>query len=143
VRRKARPTATSQGGTHGNGDDESGTEGIAVAKEARDAGVEAKDFSVRSDGGQLAEIAKLVDAGSVKSRVETVLPPGQAAHAHELVQSGRARGKVVLKVRDWPIHRSLCTWPWAFAGRVVNSGPPHGPPRTHLKATRSARSCAS
>jgi NADPH:quinone reductase-like Zn-dependent oxidoreductase len=76
------------------------TVGIHVAGQARSRGIETRDFAVRSDGEQLSEIAKLVDAGKLKLNVGTVLPLNKAREAHELVESGRAKGKVVLKVRD-------------------------------------------
>jgi len=39
----------------------------------------------------------LIDAGKVKTVVETVLPLAEARRAHELSQSGHVRGKIVLK----------------------------------------------
>jgi NADPH:quinone reductase-like Zn-dependent oxidoreductase len=48
----------------------------------------------------LTEIADLIDAGQVKSIVETVLPLSQVAEAHSLSQSGRTRGKIVLQVKE-------------------------------------------
>jgi NADPH:quinone reductase-like Zn-dependent oxidoreductase len=41
---------------------------------------------------------KLVDAGQLKPVVETVLPLSDARRAHELNETGHARGKTVLKV---------------------------------------------
>ncbi len=76
------------------------TVGIHVAEEAGVYGIEAKDFFGRSDRQQLSEIAKLVDAGKLKLNVGTVLPLAKAGEAHELTESGRARGKIILKVRD-------------------------------------------
>lgn len=76
------------------------TVGIHVAGQGGSRGIETRDFAVRSDGEQLSEIAKLVDAGKLKLNVGTVLPLNKAREAHELVESGRAKGKVVLKVRD-------------------------------------------
>lgn len=76
------------------------TVGIHVAEQAISQGIETRDFQVRSDGEQLSEIAKLVDAGKLKFNVGTVLPLNRAREAHELVESGRAKGKVILKVRD-------------------------------------------
>jgi len=46
----------------------------------------------------LSEIAKLVGAGKLKPIVETVLPLSDARRAHELSETGHARGKIVLKV---------------------------------------------
>jgi NADPH:quinone reductase-like Zn-dependent oxidoreductase len=45
----------------------------------------------------LAEIGRLIDSGKVKVVIETVLPLAEARRAHELSQSGHARGKIVLK----------------------------------------------
>lgn len=50
------------------------------------------------NAAQLDEIAALVDSGQVKPQVETVLPLSEAAQAHQLSQSGRTRGKIVLQV---------------------------------------------
>ncbi len=75
------------------------TVGIHVADQARSQGIKTREFQVRSDGEQLSEIAGLVDAGKLKLNVGTVLPLDKAREAHELIESGRARGKVVLKVR--------------------------------------------
>src|SRR5678816_4367998 len=52
----------------------------------------------RSDGAQLAEIAKLVEAGAIKPTIDRVLPLGEAAEAHRLSETNRARGKIVLRV---------------------------------------------
>ena len=76
------------------------TVGINVAGEAQARKIEAKGFFVRSDGEQLSEISRMIDAGRLKLRVGTVLPLEKAREAHELAESGHATGKVVLKVRD-------------------------------------------
>jgi NADPH:quinone reductase-like Zn-dependent oxidoreductase len=61
-------------------------------------GVRAEFFAMKASSGALAEIAKLVDAGRVKTVVETVLPLADARRAHELSEKGHVRGKIVLKV---------------------------------------------
>ncbi|MDX2291016.1 MULTISPECIES: zinc-binding dehydrogenase [Streptomyces] len=43
-------------------------------------------------------IATLIDAGRIRPHVSATLPLEDAAKAHELVGSGRTRGKVVLAV---------------------------------------------
>jgi NADPH:quinone reductase-like Zn-dependent oxidoreductase len=53
-----------------------------------------------SDGGALAEIAKLIDAGKLAPAIDRILPLSEARRAHELSQSGHAHGKIVLRVRD-------------------------------------------
>jgi NADPH:quinone reductase-like Zn-dependent oxidoreductase len=68
------------------------------ADEAAKHGVRSAFFSAHPSSSQLSEIAKLVDAGRLKSVVETVLPLSDARRAHELNETGHARGKTVLKV---------------------------------------------
>ena len=60
-------------------------------------GVRALFYGGHPSSSNLAEIAKLIDAGKVKTVIETVLPLAEARRAHELSQSGHARGKIVLK----------------------------------------------
>jgi NADPH:quinone reductase-like Zn-dependent oxidoreductase len=47
---------------------------------------------------QLAEINRLIDEGKLKIYVETVLPLTEVKKVHQLSQSGRTRGKIVLQV---------------------------------------------
>jgi NADPH:quinone reductase-like Zn-dependent oxidoreductase len=53
---------------------------------------------IKPSADQLGFIAGLIDAGKVKSLVENVFPLAEARRAHELSQSGRVRGKIVLQV---------------------------------------------
>lgn len=48
----------------------------------------------------LAAIAALVDAEHLRPEVSRILNLGQARQAHELLQSGHTRGKIVLRVSD-------------------------------------------
>jgi len=70
------------------------------AEDLKKYGIRAAHIVARSDSSQLKEIASLMDAGHVKTMVETVLPLEEARKAHELSQSGHARGKIVLKVKE-------------------------------------------
>src|SRR6266705_4063676 len=79
--------------------------GILVSIVAPPSEGEAKKYGVRSaflsaKGGTslLAELATLVDSGKIKPMVEKVLPLSEARQAHELNETGHARGKIVLKV---------------------------------------------
>ena len=67
-------------------------------EEAAKHGVRSAVISAQADTSVLGEIANLVDLGKLKPRVETVLPLSEARKAHELSESGHARGKIVLKV---------------------------------------------
>jgi NADPH:quinone reductase-like Zn-dependent oxidoreductase len=60
-------------------------------------GVRAVFYGAHASSSDLAEIAKLIDSGKVKTVVDTVLPLAEARRAHELSQSGHVRGKIVLK----------------------------------------------
>jgi len=61
-------------------------------------GVRSAFFSAHPSSSQLSKIGQLVDAGKLKPAVETVLPLSDARRAHELNETGHARGKIVLKV---------------------------------------------
>jgi NADPH:quinone reductase-like Zn-dependent oxidoreductase len=54
------------------------------------------DPLVEPDGAALAEIAALVEAGELRVELERTFPLEEAAAAHELSESGRVSGKVVL-----------------------------------------------
>ncbi|GBF96603.1 NADPH:quinone reductase [Raphidocelis subcapitata] len=53
----------------------------------------------RADRG-LRQVAQLMAEGKVKPLVDRVFPLGAVSEAHALSDSGRARGKIVLKVAD-------------------------------------------
>ena len=67
-------------------------------EEAAKHGVGSTVMSAQADASLFGEIAKLIDSGQLKPIVETVLPLFEARKAHELNESRRARGKIVLKV---------------------------------------------
>lgn len=52
----------------------------------------------QTDVGQLDEIARLIDAGTLRAPVGQVLSLDQAALAHTRLEGGHVQGKVVLKV---------------------------------------------
>jgi NADPH:quinone reductase-like Zn-dependent oxidoreductase len=60
--------------------------------------VQCSFFIVRPDGTQLAKIAALVETGAIKGVVQEVFDLEKGAQAMELVERGRVRGKVVLRV---------------------------------------------
>jgi NADPH:quinone reductase-like Zn-dependent oxidoreductase len=55
-------------------------------------------YTVEVDGDELAEIAKLVDAGKVKPYIQRTFPLSAAADALAAVEQGHTAGKVVLTV---------------------------------------------
>jgi NADPH:quinone reductase-like Zn-dependent oxidoreductase len=54
---------------------------------------------MRADGAQLGQIAKLVDDGVIRPVVDRVFPFESTNEALVYVESGRAKGKVVVKMR--------------------------------------------
>jgi alcohol dehydrogenase len=54
---------------------------------------------MRASGAQLREISTLIDAGAIRPVVDRVFPFESTAEAMAYVESGRAKGKVVVKVR--------------------------------------------
>lgn len=54
---------------------------------------------MRASGDQLREIGSLIDAGVIRPVVDRVFPFGLTNEAMAYVESGRAKGKVVVKVR--------------------------------------------
>ncbi len=64
------------------------------------AGVNVQGMFVQPNAAQLAQIAQLIDAGKVHIMVDTVLPLANARKAHELSETHRTRGKIVLRVAE-------------------------------------------
>jgi NADPH:quinone reductase-like Zn-dependent oxidoreductase len=70
----------------------------AVTTEAKRRGVRVQEPLVEPDGHALEEIAKLVGSGSLKATVAETFPLERARAAHERLERGGVRGKLVLEV---------------------------------------------
>ena len=70
--------------------------GSAVAAAAEKQSKRASDLLVEPDAAGLESLAALADEGRLRVVIEESFPLAQAAEAHQRLQSGRARGKVVL-----------------------------------------------
>jgi NADPH:quinone reductase-like Zn-dependent oxidoreductase len=70
-----------------------------VRKEARKRGLRYDFLFMRGDGQQLSEIALLIDGGVIKPVVDKVFPFEKTGEALAYVETGRARGKVVIEVQ--------------------------------------------
>ncbi|KXG87313.1 NADP-dependent oxidoreductase [Agrobacterium bohemicum] len=70
----------------------------SILKKAKSRGVDYSFLFMRADGQQLGEIAKLIDAGVIRPVVDKVFPFAQTADAVAYVETGRAKGKVVVAV---------------------------------------------
>jgi NADPH:quinone reductase-like Zn-dependent oxidoreductase len=72
--------------------------GTPSAEIARESGVAAAFVFCKPNAQQLAQINRLIAEGKLKVHIETVLPLTEVKRAHQLSQSGRTRGKIVLQV---------------------------------------------
>ncbi|MCC7142331.1 MAG: NADP-dependent oxidoreductase [Candidatus Eisenbacteria bacterium] len=68
-------------------------------RHAKKRGVEYSFLFAYPDGGQLAEIGELLQAGSIRPVIDTVFPFDQAKKALAYLEKGRAKGKVVVQIR--------------------------------------------
>ncbi len=65
-------------------------------------GIRGSFLSVRNNGGELAEIGRLIDEKKIKVIVSETFPLADANKAEARADTGHARGKIVLRVRDEP-----------------------------------------
>jgi NADPH:quinone reductase-like Zn-dependent oxidoreductase len=70
-----------------------------VRKKARKLGVGYKFLFMQANGRQLGEITSLIESGAIKPVVDQVFPFEKTGDALAYVETGRARGKVVIEVR--------------------------------------------
>ena len=70
-----------------------------IKKKAKRLGVNYSFLFMRADGNQLTEITSLIDAGIIRPVLEKVFPFEKTNEALAYVEEGRAKGKVVVKVR--------------------------------------------
>ena len=70
-----------------------------IIRRAKKRGVAYSFLFVHPDGGQLAEIGALLDAGRIRSVIDKVFPFEQAKEALAYLEQGRAKGKVVVQMR--------------------------------------------
>ncbi len=70
-----------------------------IRKKAKKRLVDYSFLFMRASGSQLDEIKKLIEAGTIKPVVDKVYPFEETNKALEYVESGRAKGKVVIKIK--------------------------------------------
>jgi NADPH:quinone reductase-like Zn-dependent oxidoreductase len=70
-----------------------------IRRQARRHHVSYSFLFMKANGDQLREIAALIDAGSIRPVVDRVFPFEATREALAYVETGRAKGKVVVKVR--------------------------------------------
>jgi NADPH:quinone reductase-like Zn-dependent oxidoreductase len=67
-------------------------------EKAQEFGVKAARVFCKPNAKELAEITRLVDEGKLKAHVSTVWSLAEVKKAHQLSESGRTRGKIVLQI---------------------------------------------
>ncbi len=72
--------------------------GFSEFEEASRLGVTVSTTQVRSNGPQLAELGRLLDAGTVHVAIDSTFPLPDARKAHERAARGHIQGKIVLTV---------------------------------------------
>ncbi len=70
-----------------------------VRRKARRLGITYTFLFMHADGTQLQSVTSLVESGAIKPVVDCVFPFAQTAEALAYVATGRAKGKVVIKVK--------------------------------------------
>ncbi|MBT9488125.1 MAG: NADP-dependent oxidoreductase [Rubrivivax sp.] len=68
-------------------------------RKASSRGIDYSFLFMKASGSQLREIAGLIDAGAIRPVVDRVFPFESTNEAMAYVESGRAKGKVVIKLR--------------------------------------------
>jgi NADPH:quinone reductase-like Zn-dependent oxidoreductase len=69
-----------------------------IYERARAKGMNGNTFMVQSNGNDMKEISDLLQKGIVKSYVSKTFPFDEIQSAHLQIESGKTRGKIVLKV---------------------------------------------
>ena len=72
---------------------------FGVRRKAKKMNISFKFLFMRAEGKQLGQITQLIKAGVIKPVIDKVFPFEQTNEAMSYVETGRSRGKVVVKVR--------------------------------------------
>ncbi|MDE2301650.1 MAG: NADP-dependent oxidoreductase [Sphingomonadales bacterium] len=68
-------------------------------RQAKRQGVHYSFLFMQASGAQLAKLAAMIDAGTVRTVVDRIYPFAETNDALAYVESGRAKGKVVIKIK--------------------------------------------
>lgn len=69
---------------------------LGIRRKARARGIRYDFLFMRADGGQLAKLAALIDAGAIRPVIDRIFPFDQTNEAFAYLDTGRAKGKVVV-----------------------------------------------
>jgi alcohol dehydrogenase len=71
-----------------------------VRRKAQGRGIGYSFLFMKANGSQLREITHLIEAGAIRPVIDRVFPFESTNEALAYVQAGRAKGKVVIKVKQ-------------------------------------------
>ena len=71
---------------------------FGIRQKAKQSNVEYTFVFMRADGVQLREITSLIESGAIRPVVDKIFPFADTHKALAYVDSGRAKGKVVVQV---------------------------------------------
>jgi NADPH:quinone reductase-like Zn-dependent oxidoreductase len=75
---------------------------LKTRRAAKRLGVRYSFLFMRADGGQLAQIAALIEAGALRPVIDRTFPFDRTPDALTYVQAGRSKGKVVITIEETP-----------------------------------------
>jgi NADPH:quinone reductase-like Zn-dependent oxidoreductase len=70
-----------------------------IRKKGKDHGVSYSFLFMRANGEQLSQITSLIESGSIRPVMDRVFPFEAAEEALRYIETGRAKGKVVVRVK--------------------------------------------
>lgn len=76
---------------------------LGIRRKARARGIRYDFLFMRADGGQLAQLAALIEAGAIRPVIDRIFPFDQTNDAFAYLDTGRAKGKVVVTLPTPPI----------------------------------------
>jgi NADPH:quinone reductase-like Zn-dependent oxidoreductase len=65
---------------------------------AKPRGIKAAMMGVQPNGARLAEVAKMIDAGTLSTRIDSVFPLAKGLDALARSESGKAKGKIIIEI---------------------------------------------
>lgn len=73
---------------------------LSLRRKARRQGARYRFLFMHPSGTELAELSRLVEAGKLQPTVDRVFPFGEIAEAFTYLETGRAKGKVVVRMAE-------------------------------------------
>jgi NADPH:quinone reductase-like Zn-dependent oxidoreductase len=75
---------------------------FGIRRKARAKGVRYDFMFMRADGGQLAKLSMLIEKGAIRPVMDRIFPFNQTNEAFAYLETGRAKGKVVVDLQPGP-----------------------------------------